>query len=54
MNIVQINKKYQCPVYCRVEHDHSVYYTDKVDDKRVMSIDKPNYKKLKKVFVLEK
>ena len=54
MNVVQVNKKYQCPIYCDVEHDHFVYYTDKVDDVRVMTIDKPEYKKLKKVYVLEK
>ena len=54
MNVVQVNKKYQCPIYCDVEHDHFVYYTDKVDDVRVMTIDKPEYKKLKKVYVLKK
>ena len=54
MNVVQINKKYQCPIYCDVGHNHFVYYTDKVDNKRVMSIDEPEYKKLKKVYVLKK
>ena len=54
MNVVQVNKKYQCPIYCGVEHDHFVYYTDKVEDEKVMTIDKPKYKKLKKVYVLEK
>ena len=54
MNIVQVDKKYQCPIYCKVEHDHFVYYTDKVEDKKLMTIDKPKYKKLKKVYVLEK
>ena len=54
MNVVQVDKKYQCPVYCSVEHNHFVYYTDKVDDVRVMTIDKPNYKKMKRIFILKK
>ena len=54
MNIVQVSKKYQCPLHCKVNHNHFVYYTDKVNDKKVMSIDKPKYKKLKKVYLLEK
>ena len=54
MNVVQINKKYQCPIYCKVDHDHSVYYTDKVEGEKLMTIDKPNYKILKKVFILKK
>ena len=53
MNLVQINKKYQCPIYCDVEHNHFVYYTDSINDKKVMSIDKPNYKKMEKVFILK-
>ena len=24
--IVEVNKKYQCPKYCNVEHHHSVYF----------------------------
>ena len=51
--IVQVDKKYQCPIHCKVNHNHFVYYTEKVDDKKVMSIDKPKYKKLKKVYILE-
>ena len=54
MNVVQVNKKYQCPIYCDVEHDHFVYYTDKVNNGQVMTIDKPEYKTLKKVYVLVK
>ena len=54
MNVVQVSKKYQCPIHCNVKHDHYVYYSDKVDNKQVMSIDKPKYKKLKKVYVLKK
>ena len=54
MNVVQINKKYQCPIYCKVEHNHFVYYTDKVNDEQAMTIDKPEYKKLKKVYILKK
>jgi hypothetical protein len=54
MNIVQVSKKYQCPIYCDVEHNHFVYYTNKIEDKKLMTIDKPKYKKLKKVYVLEK
>lgn len=53
MNIVQVSKKYQCPLHCKVNHNHFVYYTDKVNDKKVMSIDKPKYKKLKKVYIME-
>jgi len=26
--IVEVNKKYQCPTYCAVNHHHSVYYED--------------------------
>ena len=33
MDVVQINKKYQCPIYCKVDHDHFVYYADKVENK---------------------
>ena len=54
MNVVQVSKQYQCPIYCDVKHYHFVYYTDKVKDKKLMTIDKPNYKKLKKVYILEK
>ena len=39
MNVVQVNNKYQCPVYCDVEHNHFVYYTDKVKNKKLMTID---------------
>ena len=53
MNIVEVNKKYQCPIHCNIKHNHFVYYTNKVDNKQVMSIDKPKYKKLKKVYVME-
>ena len=24
--VVEVNKKYQCPKYCNVEHHHSVYF----------------------------
>jgi len=24
--IVEVNRKYQCPTYCGVYHNHSVYY----------------------------
>ena len=54
MNVVQVDKKYQCPIYCDVEHNHFVYYTDEVDNVLVMTIDKPEYKKLKRVYVLQK
>ena len=54
MNVVQVNKKYQCPIYCDVEHNHFVYYVDKVNNEQVMTIDKPKYKKLNKVYILEK
>ena len=54
MNVVQVNKKYQCPIYCKVKHDHFVYYTDKVDDEGIMTINKPEYKKLKKIYVIKK
>lgn len=53
INVVQVSKQYQCPIYCKVEHNHFVYYTDKVKDKRLMTIEKPNYKKLKKVFIIK-
>ena len=26
--IVIVDKKYQCPTYCGVNHSHSVYYSD--------------------------
>ena len=26
--IVIVDKKYQCPTYCGVNHNHSVYYTN--------------------------
>ena len=54
MNVVQVDKKYQCPIYCDVDHNHFVYYTDKVDNEKVMSINKPNYKRMEKVFILKK
>jgi hypothetical protein len=53
VQIVQISKKYQCPSYCQIKHNHYVYYTHLTDSLQ-MSIDKPNYKKLKKAYVLSK
>ena len=53
VQIVQVSKRYQCPNNCLVDHDHFVYYTH-LTDKHCMSIDKPNYKKLKKAYVLSK
>ena len=38
MNTVQLYKKYQCPLCCKVDHDHFVYYADKVENKNVMTI----------------
>ena len=26
--IVIVDKKYQCPTYCGIDHNHSVYYTN--------------------------
>ena len=54
LDIVQVSKKYQCPTYCDVNHNHFVYYEDKVDDNLLMTIKKPNYKKLKKIYVVVK
>jgi hypothetical protein len=50
--IVQVDKKYQCPTHCLVNHNHFVYYTDEIKNESLMAIDKPNYKKLKKVYVI--
>jgi hypothetical protein len=35
--IVVVDKKYQCPTYCDVHHNHSVYYEP---ESRGMTIDK--------------
>ena len=29
--IVEVNKNYQCPKYCGVNHPHSVYYSSDTD-----------------------
>ena len=50
--IVQVDKKYQCPTHCLVKHNHFVYYTDEIKNESLMVIDKPDYKKLKKVYVI--
>ena len=50
--IVGVYKKYQCPTHCLVNHNHFVYYTDEIKNESLMSIDKPDYKKLKKVYVI--
>ena len=39
--IVIVDKKYQCPVYCSVNHSHSVYYEEGSDSTSMsMTIDK--------------
>ena len=47
--IVIVDKKYQCPTYCEVKHNHSVYFED---DSNGMVIDKSKlgkkYKEKKK------
>ena len=44
-NIVIVDKKYQCPTYCEVNHNHHVYFES---DSHRMIIDKnklgPRYK----------
>jgi hypothetical protein len=50
--VVLVDKKYQCPKYCRVNHYHFVYYNDVIKDKNVMTITRPDYKKLKKTYIL--
>ena len=51
--VVQVDKKYQCPTYCKVDHYHHVYYDDVIKDKNVMTITRPDYKKLKKTYILQ-
>ena len=39
--IVIVDKKYQCPTYCGINHSHSVYYEEGSDSTSVgMTIDK--------------
>ena len=39
--IVIVDRKYQCPVYCGVNHSHSVYYEEGSDSTSVgMTINK--------------
>ena len=39
--VVIVDRKYQCPVYCGVNHSHSVYYEEGSDSTSVgMTIDK--------------
>ena len=51
--VVQEDKMYQCPTYCKVDHYHHVYYDDVIKDKNVMTITRPDYKKLKKTYILQ-
>ena len=51
--VVQIYKKYQCPTYCQTNHYHFVYYDDVIKDKNVMTITRPDYKNLKKAYILK-
>ena len=37
--VVIVDKKYQCPTYCGVEHHHSVYFKDHSDG---MVVEKSN------------
>jgi hypothetical protein len=53
VQVVQVSKKYQCPIHCQVNHNHFVYYTHLTDD-HLMSINKPNYKKHKKAYIISK
>ena len=43
MNVVQVNKKYQCPTYCDVNHHHSVYFNGESSG---MIIEKSNLGKM--------
>ncbi len=52
--VVKIDKKYQCPEYCGVDHFHSVYYKDKIDKKGSMVIDRVELKELEKAYVINK
>ena len=52
--IVMVDKKYQCPTYCETNHNHFVYYDDVISEKNVMTITRPNYKNLKKAYILKK
>ena len=52
--VVKVDKKYQCPTYCSVDHYHSVYYKDKVTGKNLMVIDRVELKKLKKAYIVKK
>ena len=38
--IVIVDKKYQCPSYCGVNHSHSVYFQGAVRNPMIMEIDK--------------
>ena len=51
--VVLVDKKYQCPRYCQVQHYHYVYYNDVIKDKNVMTITRPDYKNLKKAYILK-
>ena len=31
--LYELNKKYQCPFYCKVDHIHKIHYEDKKCDK---------------------
>ena len=51
--VVIVDRKYQCPVYCGVNHSHSVYYEEGSDSTSVgMTINKSKlgkkFKPLKK------
>ena len=48
-NVILVDKKYQCPTYCAVDHNHYVYFSS---DSNGMTIDQerlgPRYKPPKK------
>jgi hypothetical protein len=52
--VVQVDKKYQCPSICETNHSHFVYYNDVIKDKKVMTIDRIDYKKQKKAYIFVK
>ena len=39
-HIVIVDKKYQCPKYCQINHFHYVYFDSLMDSKHNMCIDK--------------
>ena len=52
--VVQVDKSYQCPTICKTDHNHFVYYNDVIKDKKVMTIDRIDYKKQKKAYIFRK